>query len=121
MITLNPEIVGRWTSQLAEFRKLRALVDGAALVEEFLADLAKITIADDGKAVSIAQAAMLSGYSEDHLRRLVRANKLTNVGRKHSPRVLTGELPKRAGRSLAAKTDKSYNPASDARSLRSRR
>ncbi|MFZ5625226.1 MAG: hypothetical protein ACOY71_12525 [Gemmatimonadota bacterium] len=42
--------------------------------------------------LTLKEAARLTGYSIDHLCRLVREGKLANVGRKHAPRVRRGDL-----------------------------
>lgn len=46
-------------------------------------------------------AARESGYSVRHLRRLIREDKLTNVGTDEDPRVLRGHLPRKPGWGLA--------------------
>lgn len=115
------EIRDRWLARRDEFRRLKASVDGAALCDELLVDLASIVNDPNEKPVSIRQAAKLSGYSEDHIGRLVRDGKLGNVGRKHAPRVLPSALPRRAKLALAATTRAPYDATADARSLRGRR
>ncbi len=57
-------------------RRRSALVNGAELCVELLADF-ELVIAHQGRAeVALAEAARVSGYSGDHLRRLHRAGKL---------------------------------------------
>ncbi len=114
------EIAARWTSQLELFRRHRALVDGAALVEDFLGDIERLSSLEAHEVLTIPQASLRSGYSAEHLRRLVREGKLANVGRKHAPRVLARNLPRRAP-ILAESADSPYDPNTDARSLRVRR
>ena len=68
----------------------------AHVLEKIIQDL---TVQDaDGTEVSADSALSLgeSGYSEDHLGRLVRAGTLRNYGRKGAPRVRRGDLPRRA-------------------------
>jgi hypothetical protein len=114
------EVFDRWVTRRDELRRLNAIVDGATLCEEVLLDLEKLVVASSSETLTLAEAAARSGYSRDHLSRLVRRGKLTNVGRKHRPRLLAGELPSRP-RELAAQGTASYDPNTDARSLRVRR
>lgn len=46
---------------------------------------------------TLAEASEQSGYSVDHLARLVRDGKIPNAGRPHVPRIRRGDLPRRAG------------------------
>ena len=115
------EIRDRWLARREELRKLKASVDGASLCDEVIADLEKIVADPAEKPVTVRQAAKLSGYSEDHIGRLVRDGKLANVGRKHAPRVFPSALPRRANIALARSPRAPYNPDADARSLRGRR
>lgn len=45
--------------------------------------------------LTLAQAARESGYSTDHLARLIRQGKLANVGRDRAPRVRRADLPRK--------------------------
>ncbi|CAN5730766.1 hypothetical protein BH23GEM5_BH23GEM5_20710 [soil metagenome] len=51
--------------------------------------------AQENEVLTIRQAADESGYSEDHLRRLLRDGKVQNRGTKHSPRIRRGDLPRK--------------------------
>ncbi|MGH8646757.1 MAG: hypothetical protein ACREX4_20775 [Gammaproteobacteria bacterium] len=48
-------------------------------------------VAED--ALTLTEASRLTGLTRAYLGDLVRANKLRNVGRKHAPRVMRGDLP----------------------------
>jgi len=89
------------------------LVDGAEVCAEVLADLRSVLAAEDGQSLTLAQAAARSGYSEDHLGRLVRSGRLPNLGRKGSPRIRAGDLPRR----IAAGRGNPYDARTDARDL----
>ena len=121
MMTPAGEIRDRWLARRDELRRLNASVDGAALCDEVLADLEKIVSDPAEKPVTIREAAKLSGYSEDHIGRLLREGKLDNVGRKHAPRVMPSALPRRAGLALAHSPRAPYDAQADARSLGVRR
>lgn len=63
-----------------------AFREAAEMVETALRDAA-------GERLNLTAAARVSGYSADHLSRLIAQGKLRNVGRKHAPLVMRGELP----------------------------
>ncbi len=101
-----------------ELARLHAQVDAALLITEFLEQLQ--AIADDEESVSLTEAAHETGYSTDHLSRLIRSGRLANYGRKHAPRVRVSECPQKAS-SIAIPARVGYDPSTDARSLRVRR
>jgi hypothetical protein len=47
------------------------------------------------EALTLEEAAVESGYSADHLGRLLREEKIPNAGRTHAPRVLRRDLPRK--------------------------
>jgi hypothetical protein len=47
--------------------------------------------------LTLTEAAAESGYTAEHLRRLVRENRIPNAGRKHAPRIRRADLPRKAG------------------------
>ena len=120
-MTPAAEIRDRWLARRDELRRLKASVDGAALCDEVLADLEKLVSDRAEKPVTVREAAKLSGYSEDHIGRLLREGKLDNVGRKHAPRVMPSALPRRAGLTLDHSPRAPYDAQADARSLGVRR
>lgn len=66
--------------------------------------------------LSLTQAATESGYSINHLARLVRAGVIRNAGTGRKPRIRRADLPKRVRR-VAAKQPQLYDVDADARSL----
>ncbi len=66
---------------------------------------------------TLTEAAAQSGYSVDHLSRLLRETKLPNAGRKGAPRIKAVDLPTKSSR-VAHGRRKPYNPITDARALR---
>jgi hypothetical protein len=115
------DVRDRWLSRRDELARLKALVDGASLCGEFLSDLDRLASNSEAEVLTVTQAAECSGFSADHIGRLVREGKLSNAGRKHAPRVFARELPARPRLRIAELPDKPYDPVTDARSLRSRR
>ena len=70
--------------------------------------------------LTLAEAAQESGYSVDHLERLVREGKISNAGRRGKPMIRRSDLPIRP-RKLDGPRLPAYDPVTDARSLGSRR
>lgn len=120
-IASSDELIERWKLRGEEWRRLGTLVCGAAIADEIVADIKSLAEHAGGRLLTIAEAAQLSGYSVDHLRRLISDRKLRNAGRKGAPRLLASELPKRPSRPVASMAEKLYDPATDARFLRVRR
>jgi hypothetical protein len=73
------------------------MVDGARLVTDFVADLEQLFRSQDADALTLAEAADVSGFSLDHIGRLVRQGKIPNIGEKHRPRIRRGDLPRKPG------------------------
>ncbi len=112
------EFLDRLRARAAEFRRLDAHVDGAKLIDEILVDLEPVVNGVRTETLTIAEAATRSGYSPDHIGRLVRKGTLRNVGMKRAPRVLAADLPRKPGRRVADAGGERYSPTSDARFLR---
>lgn len=111
------QLIERWEARKLELARLHAHVDGAALADEILRDLASLNEAEP--VVSLTAAAARTGYSADHLSRLVKAGSITNYGRKHAPRVKLSECP--AKPALTKRSAYAYDADADARSLGARR
>jgi hypothetical protein len=85
----------QWRSDAEVFRRYgqEAL---AALLEKLAADLEADCLSAEQR-VSFADAPHLSGYSQAHLRRLIRQGKLPNLGTKKKPEFLLTDLPRKPG------------------------
>ncbi len=110
----------RWIARRDELRRFHALVDGAVLCDELLAELDTLADESASELLSLKRAALESGYSVDHLGRLIREGRLRNAGRPNAPRIRRADLPAKARHAVASCTDSSYDPYADARSLVSR-
>src|ERR1700723_3498982 len=64
--------------------------------------------------LTLGQAAVESGYSEDHLGRQVRQGKIPNAGRPNAPRIRRGHLPRKLLRKVAGPPSPAYDPVADA-------
>jgi hypothetical protein len=118
------DLVAGWRARAELFRK-HGVEQAAATIEVLAVELEAVLQADDGRCLTLRQGSEESGYSVEHLARLVREGKLANVGRKYAPRVRRGDLPKRVPKhsdsDVAHSDDTGYDPTADARSLRERR
>ncbi len=113
-------VIERWKQRQDEWTKLDASVKAAPLIGEMLADLEALGKASDDE-LNLTDAARVSGYSPDHLSRLVRDGKLSNYGRRGAPRVKRSELPVRSSNRVAANARNAYDVSADVRSLGTRR
>lgn len=85
------DLIPRWRDQAAQYDR-----DGVTASARLLVRVAtELEVALCGETVPLAEAARRSGYTADHLSRLVRTGKLVNVGRKHAPRFRVTDLPRK--------------------------
>jgi len=110
----------KWSARQYEWRELRVQVDGAAVAAEILADIDAIETSVADELLPLAAAARESGYSCDHLARLIRNGSIPNAGRRSAPRIRRGDLPRKARR-IEGERQSTYDPQTDARDLVSRR
>lgn len=88
------DLISSWRVQSQELRAWGAESNAQTL--ERAADQLEAALQEQqDELLTLRQGAEVSGYSEDHLGRLVREGKLTNHGRRNAPRVRRGELPKK--------------------------
>jgi hypothetical protein len=90
-------LVIRWRAQEETLRAFGAAGQAEA-VARCADELARAIEASDGELLTLTRASAVSGYSPDHLSRLIRQGRLANVGRPHAPRVRRGDLPRKAAR-----------------------
>jgi len=98
-----------------------AQVNAALLVRQLVASLRLVRETALAETLSLTEAAERTGYSAEHIGRLVRQGRLPNAGRKNAPRVRLADLTLEVKPKLAGKSVRLYDPLSDARSLRVRR
>ena len=87
-------LVALWRSQAAQYER-DGLTAHARLLERVAEELDAIA---GGETVRLNEAARRSGYSTDHLRRMIHAGRLVNVGRKHAPQLRVADLPTKGER-----------------------
>lgn len=88
----------RWAERQAVLVGGSYLVSAPALIGEFLADLEHIAEAYGNELLTLEQAAVETGYSKAHLRRLASLGRLPQQGSAYRPRYRRADLPRKAGR-----------------------
>ena len=109
-----PALWRQRADELRPFAEAAARAFGAA-AEDLSAELAR----EDERLLTLQEASRTSGYTADHLARLVRQGTIPNAGRRHAPRIRSADLPRRAP--VAPRPPSRYDPAADARELLSAR
>lgn len=82
-----------WRDFALELRNRSADPRGAAIYETVALELEQFVKTADSEVLTPAEAEQWSGYTTDHLRRLVDSGDLTNHGKKGAPRYRRSELP----------------------------
>ena len=92
-------LVARWQHRAEDLRPYAPAA--AAAFEHAAAELESALRAADADLLTLKEAAQESGYSADHLGRLIRDGVVPNAGRRHAPRIRRADLPRKAA-TLAA-------------------
>jgi hypothetical protein len=87
-------LASKWRTEAKRLRQFEAHGQAAAC-EQLANELEAALAAWDLSPLTITEASEHSGYSEDHLRRLVRQGQVPNAGRRNSPRILHRDLPRK--------------------------
>jgi predicted DNA-binding transcriptional regulator AlpA len=99
------EFHAKWAARRAEWEKLGALVSGAKMCEEFIADFENVLTSHDEAVLNTNQAAAMTGYSRAQLLRQYKEGRLR--GHKKGKHVFfrAGDLPRKpnVGRSLVSR------------------
>src|SRR5689334_3735241 len=107
-----PSLVATWRRRAVDLRQW-ASADGAARAYELAADELEAALRTTAsELLSVQEGARESGYSEEHLRRLLRMTPQLNRGRPGKPLIRRADLPRRA---IARDTGVAYDPSADAR------
>lgn len=89
-------VTRRWRGDAALLRKY-GHADTATLTEVCAAQIEAVVREADDDLLTLRAAARESGFSPDHLGRLLRQGRIPNAGRRGSPRIRRGDLPKKPG------------------------
>jgi len=89
------EFHAKWDARRAEWEKLGALVSGAKICEEFIADFENVLTSHDEAVLNTNQAAAMTGYSRAQLLRQYKEGRLR--GHKKGKHVFfrAGDLPRK--------------------------
>lgn len=109
-----------WRASAAQLRRYGAEAQAVTL-ESAADDVLQALASADDAVLTLDAAAYESGYSAEHLGRLVREGRVPNAGRRGRPRIRAADLPPRARVPIAGGPTAPYDPVADARSLVSRR
>lgn len=116
---LLEDFVSRWERRAEEYSRIGVVAEAAKVVLELLSDFGATRDLAEAELLTLRQAAKQSGYSEDHIGRLVREGKIPNSGRRGAPRIRVGDVP--SPREFARTRSRSYDVDADARMLRNGR
>lgn len=123
--TLQPALRSPY-ALLAEWRQRADLFKGygateiAATLIRVASELESALEADDNALLTLPMAAAASGYSADHLGRLIRQGTLPNAGRRNAPRIRACELPQKVPLRCRTAALAEGRPRSDVSSVRGR-
>jgi hypothetical protein len=98
LVTLPQDLVVCWRAHAADIEAYAPQAAGA--FQRAAAQLELALERTSLAALTLEEAATESGYSADHLGRLLRENKIPNAGRLHAPRIIRRHFPRKP----AAKT-----------------
>ena len=90
-----PDLPTHWRSTAEDLRRYGA-GEAAATLVACATELEEAVQDTHSSPLNLQEAAELSGYSADHLGRLVREGKLPNAGREGAPRIRVRDLPRKA-------------------------
>lgn len=93
LLTLAP----RWRERADELRAWGNAEGAARALERAADELEEELARRDEDVLTLPEAAEESGYSTDHLARLIRAGRIPNAGRHHAPRIRRADVPRKAG------------------------
>src|SRR2546427_5685217 len=98
------EFHAKWAARRAEWEKLGALVSGAKMSEEFIADFENVLTSHDEAVLNTNQAAAMTGYSRAQLLHLYKQGRLRGYKRGKHVVFRAGDLPRKpnAGRPVVA-------------------
>lgn len=95
MATLD-EILAKWEARRLDGAQLGALAPLATIAADVLKDLRELELGASD-VLSVKEAALLSGYSEDHLRREIARGQIANAGKKGKPAIRRADVPRKPG------------------------
>jgi len=89
------EILDRWRARQAEWTALDVSLSGERVAAEVLRDMEALLDGEGSEPIGLREAARRTGYTADHIGKLVRDGKIPNAGRPKAPLVRLRDLPKK--------------------------
>lgn len=86
-----------WRLRAGKLRDWASAEEAARAWEEAARELEAVLAAEYHELLNLQQAAERSGYSPDHLGRLLREGRIPNSGRANAPRISVADLPRKPG------------------------
>lgn len=115
--TVTPaEFVTKWATEAEAMHRRGVMVNGAAVLAEVLTDFKAVQASAAEARLFLSEAASRSGYSVEHLGRLIRQGRLPNAGRWGAPRIRAADLPRKPP-ALVQGGPRAYDPGAGARTL----
>ena len=90
------DLLAQWRTDAATLGR-RGCAEAARLLESCAEELDRVVATGQDEAVTLAEAARLSGYTAAHLRHLNAEGKLRDVAQTGRARVRRGDLPRKPG------------------------
>ena len=97
------ELVEDWKARARKLREWAAAEEAAKAWEAAATELEAALVSQEQRRLNLQEAAAASGYSPDHLGRLLREGRVANAGRTHAPRIRAEDLPLKPGRTRGAR------------------
>lgn len=91
------DLADQWREEAEELEKLDTQVSAAALLRRNAAELEATLTTRATETLNLQEAAEESGYSADHLGRLIRKGEIPNAGENGAPRIRRVDLPRKPG------------------------
>jgi hypothetical protein len=98
-IVIPVALTALWRERAALLRQHGAS-EAAATLDTVADELEMSLRAEAGDVLTLTEASAASGFSRDHLARLLRAGTIPNMGRPHAPRIRRADLPRKPQRPL---------------------
>ena len=107
-MVLPDDLPTQWRDQAEALREYGA--DAQAKAVDRCADQLEEVLLKEGDALlTLPEAAEESGYSADHIGRLIRDGKIPNAGRPGAPRIARRDLPLKVDRGVQSVSDNSQS------------
>ncbi len=90
-------LISQWRDKAATFRR-RGVAVHATLLESCADDIESALRQKHDELLNLTVAARVSGYSREHLGRLLKEGKIPNAGKPNAPKIRRGNLPTKSAK-----------------------